>query len=175
MLYRLFNTLCSIGVIWEDNLGCRTESPDINELKMWLSPALFQAKHLHTDLPIWGHFSFGRVEVFCGVLQLYNTVILYLSTQWRPTFVLTLWGMCNCLFPPLLLTCAGKSSSCFSTLHECCKHKNIMEIKHLSAVAKLWWFNRPLMGNKQFVFFFFLINKWTNPFTATIWESATSF
>lgn len=101
MLYGLFNIFCSIGVIWEDNLGCRTESLDINEPKIRNCHWRYFKQRIFASIYRYGAgFHLGREEVFCGALWLYNTVIRYLSTQQRPTFVLTLWGIRNCLFPP---------------------------------------------------------------------------
>lgn len=104
----VFNISCGIGVIWEDNLEHRDESSDINETKACDCHWHSFKENIQTD---WGLlFTWeGRGLLWC---------IWYLSTHWRPTFVLIQRATCSCLCPSSLLTFrAGKSQPrfCYST------------------------------------------------------------
>lgn len=129
MLYRLYNNLCSIGVIWEDNLGCRTESLDINEPKIFDCHWHYFKQNIFTVIYQYGAVFHLGGKRFSVVLCCSVTAIWYLSTDWRLTFVLISWGTYNCLFPFYCWPSMQENHNHgFVTVHECCKHKNIMEI-----------------------------------------------
>lgn len=79
----VFNISCGIGVIWEDNLEHRDESSDINETKVCNCHWHSFKENIQTARGLLFTWE-GRGFLWCCV-----TVIWYLSTHWRPTFVLT--------------------------------------------------------------------------------------
>lgn len=143
--------MCGIAVIWEDNLEHRDESLDINETKVCNCHWHSFKENIQTDqgrLFTWE----GRGFLWCCVTESFDIQAL---TEGQPLFSYN-EQYATASFP---LHCwpsmQENHNHAFVTVHECCKHKNIKEIKLLNAVATLWWFNRPLVGNKHLVVFLF--------------------
>lgn len=86
-LYSLFNNLCTTGIIWGDNLGCRMLPLNMNTWtkNMQMSLAFLQPKHLHTDVSTLGvlHQEGGGSA---WSMHLYSTLCTPAPSREQPLF-----------------------------------------------------------------------------------------
>lgn len=134
-LYSLFNNLCTTGIIWEDNSGCRMLPLNIRELKICRCHWRSSNQSIFTLMCQHWVFFIRKEEVLRGACICTAHFVLQHPAE-NNTPVPMLWGIHNGTSPPpSLISMQENPNHAPAAVHKCCKHKNVIEIIYLNTVA----------------------------------------
>lgn len=136
-LYSLFNNLCTTGIIWGDNLGCRMLPLNIRELKICRCRWRSSNQSIFTLMCQHWVFFIRKEEVLRGTCICTAHFVLQHPAEKNPCSHVMRDTQQHLPPPPLpsLISMQENPKHAPAAVHKCCKHKNVIEIIYLNTVA----------------------------------------